>query len=153
MATAALHGLFDIQSSTSSTSPPLASPLPTHQKPSTTENHPPSKIELDDLTFGSRYNGPPTDPSTPKGTGPSGTQTPKTPNELEMSRPGSPTAVHGASVMQTWKDPSMNKWRILSCCLIYFGNGMSDSGTPSLSSYRLSPYPPPPPRFYDKDKY
>lgn len=128
MAPAALHGLFDIQQSSSSTSTPVTSPPAAHQKTKSTVNikEAPSNIELDNLSFGQRYNGPSPTPQTPKGF--SGAQTPKTPNELEMSRPGSPTGNEAVPLMQTWNSPPMNKWRILCCCLIYFGNGINDSG-------------------------
>jgi hypothetical protein len=128
MASAALHRLFDIQqpSSTSTVTPPVASPPATHQKNTSIVNEAPSNIELDNLAFGQRYNGPSTAQQASKGI--VGTQTPKTPNELEMSRPGSPTGNEAVPLMQTWNNPPMNKWRILCCCLIYFGNGMNDSG-------------------------
>ncbi|KAF2273501.1 MFS general substrate transporter [Westerdykella ornata] len=56
-------------------------------------------------------------------------------HELEMSRPPSPTMEDTFSQMQTWNDPPVNKWRILSCCLIYFGNGLNDSATGALIPY------------------
>ena len=57
-----------------------------------------------------------------------GTQTPKTPNELEMSCPQTPRQDEAVGLVQTWKNPPMNKWRILCCCMIYFGNGVNDAG-------------------------
>jgi hypothetical protein len=57
-----------------------------------------------------------------------GIQTPKTPNELEMSRPPTPKQDEAVGLVQTWNNPPMNKWRILCCCLIYFGNGLNDAG-------------------------
>lgn len=62
-----------------------------------------------------------------------GTQTPKTPNELEMSRPPTPRQDGAVGLVQTWNNPPMNKWRILCCCMIYFGNGLNDAGK-SLST-------------------
>ncbi|KAJ4301586.1 hypothetical protein N0V90_003679 [Kalmusia sp. IMI 367209] len=95
----------------------------------------PSNIELDNLAFGKRYNGPTkSEPQTPKVQSP-GIQSPKTPNELEMSRPGSPTENEAVSLMQSWNNPPMNKWRIMCCCLIYFGNGINDSVVGALIPY------------------
>lgn len=125
MASAALHGFFDIQPASAVTSPPAA-----HRKDISQARHAPSEFELDNLTFGKCYNGPVE----------SGAQTPKTPNELEMSRPPSPVGNDAVPIMQSWNNPPMNKWRILCCCLIYLGNGINDSGMlgscPHLSWYR-----------------
>ena len=85
------------------------------------------QVELDEFHWGDRYNGPKSgmqtphaDPISPVGA--------KTPNELEMSRPPSPKHDEAASLVQTWSNPPMNRFRVLSCCLTYFGNGMNDSG-------------------------
>lgn len=129
MASAAFHGLFDIQQSSASSST-VASPPPTHQKSSSVVKKTPVDFELDDLAFGQRYNVPSsshTAPRTPKDF--SRAQTPKTPNEFENDGGEGSGAV---PLMQTWREPSMNKWRILCCCLTYFGMGLNDSG-------RLSP--------------
>lgn len=124
MVSTTLHGLFDIQQSaspsTSKSTPSVSSPPPAHKNTTSIVKEVPSNIELDDLAFGQRYTGP---SQTPKGL--SGVQTPKTPNDLENDGVEGSGAV---PLMQTWKEPSMNKWRILCCCLIYFGNGMNDSG-------------------------
>jgi hypothetical protein len=122
MASAGLHGFIGIQSS-----PTVASPPVVHQKKPSLTRELPSNIELDHLAFGVRYNG----PSEPGSQTPiqSGVQTPKTPNELEQSRPPSPTQHEAVGVMQGWNNPPINKWRILCCCLIYLGNGINDSGT------------------------
>ncbi|EME40767.1 hypothetical protein DOTSEDRAFT_157675 [Dothistroma septosporum NZE10] len=61
--------------------------------------------------------------------------TSKTPNELESSQPPTPTHEAAASVVPSWSHPKMNKWRILCACLIYFGNGMSDSAPGALIPY------------------
>ena len=125
MSSSAFHGLFNIHHSSST--PPvnkIASPPATHQK---TKTAPPDPIELDELTFGVRYNGPdlksgaqtPIEHESP---------TPMSPNELEMSRPSSPKRDEAVEMMQSWNSSRMNIWRIASCCLIYFANGMNDSG-------------------------
>lgn len=51
-----------------------------------------------------------------------------TPSEIEMSRPPTPRQEDAVGLVQTWNNPSMNKWRILCCCMIYFGNGVNDAG-------------------------
>lgn len=62
-------------------------------------------------------------------------QTPTSPNELEASRPPTPKRGTAASALPTFWYPRMNKWRILCSCLIYFGNGMSDSAPGALIPY------------------
>jgi hypothetical protein len=126
MASSAFHGLFDIQSSPDK----IASPAATLKKSNVQEHGPPPAIELDAYEFGKQFNGP-AGSSIGVQTSqepPLEAQIPKTPNELEMSRPSSPRADEAVGKMQSWNDPPMNKWRILSCCLIYFGNGINDSG-------------------------
>ena len=78
----------------------------------------PSVIELDEYTWGSRYNGPSN----------AGTQTPITPNELEISQPPTPKRAEAAGLVQSFSNPAMNKWRVLAACLVYFGNGLNDAG-------------------------
>lgn len=123
MAGPALHNLFDIQPN-----PKVTSPAPTYQK-----NVKPvpqnlrdvgilPDIELDQITSGQKKAG--HGQATP-----TGAQTPRTPNELEMSRPPTPRQDDAVGLMRTWNSPPMTKWRVLSCCLIYFANGMNDSGT------------------------
>jgi hypothetical protein len=124
MAPSALHGLFDIQSSSAVTSPPAAL-----QKSDAKIREAPSNLELDNLAFGKIYNGPVDAGIQASKDAPSGTQSPRTPHELEMSRPSSPVGNETVGVVQTWSSEPMNKWRILTCCLLYFANGMNDSGT------------------------
>ena len=89
---------------------------------------PPSQYELDDIT-----NGPSILPTT------SGTQTPKTPDDLEMSRPPSPIADE-VDALQTLNNPPMNKWRLLSCCCMCFANGLNDSAPGALIPYMEKDY-------------
>jgi hypothetical protein len=130
MAPSAMHNLFDIQPTSK-----VTSPAPTYQKD--TKQTPQSlrdvgilpDIELEQITKdrpqdGTSKAGPNTGPASV-----TGVQTPKTPNELEMSRPPTPGRDDGFGLMRSWNSPPMTKWRILSCCLIYFANGMNDSGT------------------------
>ncbi|PSN62329.1 MFS general substrate transporter [Corynespora cassiicola Philippines] len=133
----ALHGFFDIQPTST-----LASPAATHQKNQILRRDAPTGIELDGLAFGQKYNGPAgkPGPQTP-GEMTSGAQTPyggtapMSPNELEISRPPSRSRDDAVGLMQTWNNPPMNKWRILCCCLIYFGNGINDSVVGALIPY------------------
>lgn len=134
-------GYFDIHPGPKSvTSPPAIL-----QK---TPNSPPSTFELDNYTRGSRYNGPSNScggTQTPRTsqTSYTGAQTPVTPmspNELEMSRPPSPKQDEAISLVQSWSNPPMNKWRVLSCCLIYFGNGLNDSAPGALIPYMENHY-------------
>jgi hypothetical protein len=70
----------------------------------------------------------------------SGTQTPRTPSELGMSRPATPRGlgendVDGVEAMQSFSNPPMNKFRMLSVCLLNFGNGLNDSAPGALIPY------------------
>lgn len=89
----------------------------------------PTPYELDQINSGDRSNGPPIPPT------PSGCQTPRTPNELEMSRPPTPGTDDAADVVQTLSNPPMNKWRLLSCCCMCFANGFQDSAPGPLIPY------------------
>ncbi|CZR50442.1 related to MFS efflux transporter [Phialocephala subalpina] len=40
-----------------------------------------------------------------------------------------------AEVVQSWSNPPMNRWRVLSCCLASFGNGLWDSAPGALLPY------------------
>lgn len=58
-----------------------------------------------------------------------GSNPPRTPHELETN--GSLSSLRpddAVNVVQSWKDPAMNKWRILSACVVCFANGCNDSG-------------------------
>lgn len=138
MAGPGLHNLFDIHPD-----PKVSTPAPTYQK----DVKPVPQnlrdvgilpdIELDQITSGQK---PTNNESTKAGQAtPTGAQTPRTPNELEMSRPPTPRQDDAVGLMRTWNSPPMTKWRVLSCCLIYFANGMNDSGTSCLS-YHLRPH-------------
>lgn len=121
MASSSLHGMFDIQS----VAP--ANPAPTYQKGKGKQPHigvlP--DIELEAIKPGKTSNDTYLDQQAEQTPG---IQTPKTPNELEMSCPPTPRQDEAVGLVQTWNNPPMNKWRILCCCLIYFGNGLNDAG-------------------------
>lgn len=107
--------MFDIQS----VAP--ANPAPTYQKQPHVGVLP--DIELESIKAGKESNASYFDHQ-PK----TGTQTPKTPNDLEASCPPTPRQDDAVGLVQTWNNPPMNKWRILCCCIIYFGNGLNDAG-------------------------
>jgi hypothetical protein len=88
-------------------------------------------IELADIT--PKHNGPPA----PENATPSAAQTPRTPSELEMSRPTTPRRDEneGVEALQSFSNPPMNKFRLLSCCLLNFGQGLNDSAPGALIPY------------------
>lgn len=121
-----LHSFFDVKSSSK-----VTSPAPTYQK----DKKAPSSlrdigilpdVELDTITPAQKND----EPVTPgHHTPPRGAQTPKTPHELEMSRPPTPGAEEGVGLVRTWNSEPMTKWRVLCCCMLYLTNGINDSGT------------------------
>ncbi|KAI4795270.1 MFS general substrate transporter, partial [Aureobasidium sp. EXF-8845] len=66
------------------------------------------------------------------------TATTKTPNELEMSRPPSPS--QATEVTPSWGFPSMNKYRVLAVCSVYFANGINDASAGALIPYMEKEY-------------
>jgi hypothetical protein len=99
----------------------------------------PDPIELDNLKWGKRLNGPSMPGSVPS----SGCQTPQA-TDLEMSRSPSPTNEEngGVDAMQSFSNPPMNRFRMFSVCLMNFGNGLSDSAPGALIPY-MERYVPP----------
>ena len=76
----------------------------------------------------------------PHGNGPpSGTQTPRTIDGF-VSRPPSPDIHDAAEVKQTWTNPPINKYRLLSACLMNFGNGFNDGAPGALIPYMEKDY-------------
>lgn len=132
MASTSFHGLFDIHPSSN----PVTSPPAAHSKWKYQGRQTPTSIKLQEYTFNQSNNGPSDSSSSAQVLAEQtfdvqdgkDTDMHRTPNELEMSRPASPVGDDATGQMQRWNDPPMNKWRVLSCCLIYFGNGMNDSG-------------------------
>jgi hypothetical protein len=84
----------------------------------------PDPIELENFQFTAKPNG-------PLATGHA------TPSELETSRPATPgpNEDDGVEAMQSFSSPPMNKFRMLSVCLLNFGNGLSDSAPGALIPY------------------
>ncbi|KAF1944385.1 MFS general substrate transporter [Clathrospora elynae] len=122
----------------------LTSPKPTYQK--SKGNAPQGlqdvgvlpDIELEDFASNKNYDGRPI--SAPDQGAQKGPHTPKTPNELEMSRPPTPHRDDAVGLIRTWNSPPMTKWRILCCCLIYFSNGINDSVVGALIPYMETYY-------------
>ncbi|KAF2423657.1 MFS general substrate transporter [Tothia fuscella] len=114
-------------------------PAPLHIK----DNIPvPSSVELDELSWRSKY----TDPQSPHvggqtpNTPHNGSQTTRYPEEFFTSQPATPMRGGASDFVQTWKNPLMNRWRLLSICLTWLGNGMSDSGPGALLPYMEEGY-------------
>ena len=93
---------------------------------------PPDNIELDSLQWGARLTGPAeSGPTTP-----SGVDAHRAPDDLEMSRPASPAQEQeGFGAMQSFSNPPMNRFRMLSICLMTFGQGVNDSAPGALIPY------------------
>lgn len=127
MASAAFGSVFNIQQSR------IQDPPAVLRKDALTLPFPPSAYELDQLSWGNRYNGPPVGPASP-GT-PKGAQTPVSPNELELSRPPSPEAHAVVEITQSLTNPPMNKWRFTVACSMCFGCGLNDSAAGALIPY------------------
>lgn len=100
-------------------SSPTTDPIALHQKDPHTSKSPSEAYELDELTFDNRHGGHSRTANT------NGTQPPTTPNELELSRPASPPNEERVDIVQTLSHPPMNKYRLLSACLMCFGNGLN----------------------------
>jgi fucose permease len=121
------HSFFDIKPASK-----IKNPEPTYQKskgkaPQTLDDVGVlPDLELKDFASTRNHHGRQTSGSD-RGTQ-KGAQTPRTPNELEMSRPPTPRADDAIGTTRTWNGHPMTKWRILCCCLIYLSNGINDSG-------------------------
>ncbi|TLD37967.1 MFS general substrate transporter [Venturia nashicola] len=98
----------------------------------------PSPLELDEIVWGGKCSGLPT--PTQSGTQTPYPETPQAINEFTISRPPTPKREEAAGLVQRWNNPAQNRWRVLACCLIYFGNGMSDSGPGALIPYMQEDY-------------
>ena len=104
------------------------------------QEHTPAPLELDNLQWGKKLKGPDVTESgypTPSGAQtPSGFQTPRSPNDLEMSRAPSPiNEEDGVDVTQSFSNPPMNRFRMVSVCLLNFGNGLGDAAPGALIPY------------------
>jgi hypothetical protein len=60
------------------------------------------------------------------------------PEDLENSRPTTPVGGRegdGTEIIQSTWNPYMNRFRVLSACLLNFGNGLNDSAPGALIPY------------------
>ncbi|KAL9129459.1 MAG: hypothetical protein Q9217_002093 [Psora testacea] len=115
-------------------STPITGPPPVLQKDPHAIPDLPTAFELGELHRSTPYNGPSIPPT------PSCVQEPITPNGLEESRP--PTPEHGDAVeaLQTLSQPPINRYRVLSACLMNLGNGLNDSAPGALIPYMEKEY-------------
>ena len=107
----------------------IQSPPPALQKA-------PTAVELDSLTFGTRYNGPPTQPRSPM----RGNESPRNPNDLESNPPtptrsSSPQLGQSMAVVQSLKSPAGNLYRFINICMISLVMGINDSLPGALLPY------------------
>lgn len=114
MASHHFGALIDVESS-GITDPPAVLNKDPHGLPDL-----PTAFELDELNRASRNTGASVPPT------PSGAQTPRTLDELEQSTPPSPDYgdADAVDIVQSWNNPPINRYRLLSACLMNFGNGM-----------------------------
>ncbi|KXL43946.1 hypothetical protein M433DRAFT_61575 [Acidomyces richmondensis BFW] len=61
-------------------------------------------------------------------------------NDIEASGISTPRRPDATAIVPAFLYPSMNKWRVLSACLVYFGNGMNDSAPGVLIPYMETYY-------------
>ncbi|KAG9234628.1 major facilitator superfamily domain-containing protein [Amylocarpus encephaloides] len=108
---------------------PLAAPEKAFPRVYHSMPHSPDEIELDSIQWGQRLNG----PVEPGATTPTGYQTPRVPNDVEMSRPASP--VQEVAALQSFSKPPMNRFRMSAVCLMNFTNGLNDSAPGALIPY------------------
>ena len=97
----------------------------------------PSVYELDQMNFGDRYSGPPTNSPVPAV--PEGFNTPPDLNELETNIRSNHGAHIAVDTVQSLSNPPMNKWRFAAACLMCFANGLNDSAPGALIPY-IEPY-------------
>lgn len=66
-----------------------------------------------------------------------GSQTPRTPNDIEMSRPATPilNELDGVDAMQSFSNPPMNRFRMSAVSLMNLSNGLSDAAPGALLPY------------------
>lgn len=113
---------------------PITTPPPLLCRDFPANKSAPTLHELDALSFGALYTGPSTYET-------HASATPASPH-IDFERSRSPTpSIHEdtAPIVQTLSNPSMNKYRFLSACLMCFGNGLNDSAPgallPSMKSH------------------
>jgi fucose permease len=138
MASQAFGSFLDIESGVSSLKP-------VHHKTTIPNSSPPPALELDELQWNHVHTGPatPRDDSMPISDNSSGeiahfsvSHTPANANDDEINLSNEQES---SEILQSWSY-SANKWRVLSCCVVYFSNGMSDSAPGALLPYMEKHY-------------
>ena len=131
MASTSIGALIDIDSSSHITDPPAVLRKDPHGLPDL-----PTAYELDELNRANHNDGPSIPPT------PSGAQTPRTPSALQHSRPPSPDYgdIDAVDVVQSWNNPPINRYRLLSACLMNFLGGLNDAAPGALIPYMEQDY-------------
>jgi fucose permease len=137
MASQSFLSLLDIESGIK----PLE---PTHQRAVQSVEHSPSPLELDQLQWGVLYTGPSDPEALPGIANPIDEIThpqsnPETPAAIDITQIQAFQEEIESNVPQSWSYAS-NKWRVLSCCVLLFNNGMSDSAPGALLPYMEKHY-------------
>jgi fucose permease len=99
----------------------------------------PSEIELDELRWGQRLNGPAGRPSS-KVQSTNDCSASATSRELEQSNRPTPRRSQAVDPVMSATNPPMNKWRLGASSLMYFGQGLNDSAPGALIPYMESHY-------------
>lgn len=98
----------------------------------------PTDVELDNLQWGERLNGPLGHPQGQE-TSTDTRSTNVTPGQLEQSNPATPRASQVDPAMSV-KSPPMNKWRLAAICLMVFNQGINDAAPGALIPYMEEEY-------------
>ena len=118
----------------SSQSPTVNPPLPAAQITRSQTDLGPTGIELNELQWGHKLNGP--SGNIPIETAaPADCLTSATPREVEQSNPPTPRVDHAVNPVMSASNPSMNKWRLGANCLMVFTQGIHDSAPGALIPY------------------
>ncbi|KAL2070734.1 hypothetical protein VTL71DRAFT_13760 [Oculimacula yallundae] len=128
MSSHSFGAFIDILPASNSAEAPTAPAAPAKAFPKV-HHSVPSPIELENLQWGAKLTGPSASQLA------SGAQTPREPADLEMSRPASPVNEHEVDALQSFSYPPMNRYRMLSVCLMNFAQGLSDSAPGALIPY------------------
>lgn len=110
--------------------PSVAPPQKAHAK--TYHSVPaPRQDDIDSLQWGAKLNGPSVEETS--------SPTAQRDHDLEMSRPGTPMEVEGDGdgfgVVQSFSNPPMNRYRMITVCLLNFAGGFNDSAPGALIPY------------------
>lgn len=129
MSSHALSTFIDVESSGPSRITPPSAVVLKDGKPILPSS--PNVHELDEIRFGRPLNG---------SADSAATQNSATPNELERSAPPTPKRDEAVNLVQSFSNPPMNKWRLLSACLMNFANGLNDGAAGAIIPYMEKDY-------------